>query len=427
MIKLELYDDNTIVITNIEKDKLLMYQYFKDVNEFAKIDKELKIKVQNPIDFAKAIVDNSLVTLVDSMNLLGSNNIYNFLENITGPSRTEIIKYYSNVDPEIWYKMIQNTRNWILYNEIIKSFNQYNLLHFIKNTDTHYFYIYKQALSELKYESTLNNYYKIIIGHMNEILDILNTTIDDKLLKFLYEYCNETHNLDKCYSLLEGNDLQLTQFIKYVADTSHNKNMKIIDYLHPFLIDNYGTRSRSPLNITKDLGDTYIYFKENEQEYIKIITNGIEFMDNKYTITKFKEHIIILTFTNLYKVVRDKYEDYYICETLYDEDMIFNHCILENYILIFTVYNAIAFSNDLTHCKVKNFANYTNISFIENYYTENGLVYELKLDNHNNLYGSQINYVNNDPKYVRILDIAINKLKLNAEDLQIVVTKLCVN
>lgn len=250
-----------------------------------------------------------------------------------------------------------------------------------------------------------------------------------KLINFLYEYCNETDNLDKCYTLLEGNDLLQIQFIKYVADTSYNKNMKIIDYLHPFLIDNYGTRSRSPWNITEDLGedDTYIYYQENERNYIKIITDYIEFMDNKYTITKFKEHIIILTYTHLYKVVRDKYEDYYKCESIYDDNMIFNHCILENYILIFTAQNAFAFNNNLTRYEVNNFDKYYDISFIENYYTENGLVYELKLDSHNNLCGSQINYVNNDPKYVKILDIAINKLKLNAEDLQIVVTKLCVN
>lgn len=176
MIKLELYDDNTTVITNIEKDKLLTYQYFKDVDEFAKIDKELKIKVENPIDFAKAIVDNSLVTLVDSMNLLGSNNIYNFLENITGPSRTDLIKYYSNVDPEIWYKMVQNTYNWIQDDEIKKSFNQYNLIYFIQHTDRHHIQIYQHALSELKYENTLNNYYKIIIEHMNQISNIINTT-----------------------------------------------------------------------------------------------------------------------------------------------------------------------------------------------------------------------------------------------------------
>lgn len=425
IVKLTLYDDvSTTVFINVEKTKLLKYHYFRDINEFSEIGNELTIKVDNPIDFSKAILNTGIIELANSMNLLGSENILEFVKSTRGKTKLELIEYYSNVDPVIWYELlITVTKN----TEILdKTFNSTNLLHYIINTNNpHRYKFYVSVLKNIEYNELLSDYYKILLGHSNKILDKLKITTDKKLINFFFGYTVETGNLSELYDIFENCKLMLYNLIVFCANhTKNNIKFPAEKFLHPNFIQNFGGKLRcatesefeydnfynlitlqyKQINLPYDCGTPLSIIDVNSGNYYVII------FDNGVSLASINTDTDLFDITSISNNDVQKYcilsKDKFLVFSPKGECTLIKTCDRNNE--YFEEY-PIDFNVDI---------NYKTTNFYKNYFAKNGIVYELKLKNLSNLYYEQVYNLNLDIKYTRILNCVFHKFGADIENLE---------
>lgn len=400
----------------------MKFQYFRDMDEFSKIENELKIQINNPIDFAKAIVNSNLDLLVDSMNLLGCENILLFLDDIIGKPKLEIIKYYSTIDIKIWFKLVETYNNLDI---ALETLNPFNLLYYIKNSNgKHRIHLYKNALKNLEYHSNLNEYYKIIMGHSDDIsLDKFEETSGDKLLEFLFYFNEVESTLNKLYNMLEGNANLLEKYVLYIANLSARTNwhcaLRYDNYINPDFIKYY-SNERTVNKCLDFTVDSFLDIDDGENDYIfasvcindkhlVIASNGV------YSVTKKRK-----TSCGKIGIAQDKiFTASIVNYCLYDSQIII---FAQNDIFLISVVNDNIIFEKLGTCRntTKNIdytGSFADIEFFDQYFEINNTVYKICIvgfsDSPTFIRIKKFGKTNIQKKYVTILQILIkNKCSL---------------
>lgn len=310
----------------------------------------MTINNETPINLAKAIVDPSIETLVDSLNLLGSTKIVDFFKLLNKTDKMKIIMYYSNIDPKIWFDLCKQLYSGISSNDILTTINSYNLVYYIENTDEHDIKRYITVASTIT--NTNNEYIKILQGKLEDVEPFLVTTKNEKLLNLYFKYCDTQNILKRTYFLFEKNSANFYNLIDYIINNIYGTSELTKNICLP-IIEHFSTKGKAPLKNYTLSSDNYIIARYYNCVNIKNISGSI--IDCVHIANDFNDYLI--TDKCVYKIVFTN--DNYILNKIENECEWFNYHTITNYST--TDYGILVFDENCTK---------ENTLFIENYYKE---------------------------------------------------------
>lgn len=413
MIKLTICGDNCTVSINIERTKLLKYEYFKDINTFQEIQSELTINNDDPINLAKAIIDPSITKLANSLNLLGSTKILDFFKVLNKKDKMNILKYYSNIDPKIWFKLCQDCSSELSNKNILSTLNSYNLTYYIENTHDIDIDKYIEVANTVPMAN--NDYIKILQGKLEVVEGTLSNTENKKLLNLYFCYCAKKKCLKRAYILFENNNRNLLQLLLYIKDNVYSQ-ADLSNFCMSIQIKYYSTKGINPL---KNFKSENKYPNYNGRHYINIDKINEKIIDCVCT----KYGFYMITEKTIYKLIFINGE--YIptqIDCIESTDWTSNHditnyCVLDNGILAFdenctndtknTLYLDTYYEED-PKCDIFKTDSFSSKSYLKDYYMENDNLY--KLSANIDLYGgvnisSELLEYKNNTKLNKLIEI----------------------